>query len=254
MEIFDKIIGQLRQRIEEWKNNGRRIREIQCLTGVEELNRSLPHSTGPGIILKEDTFVELGNPKTASAALILWTENPKLVRDGHITIVGPDIPEAKGQLPFAQILLTRFKKLEPEEYRLLRRNQHDIHLEGYMLRAVPQHQRAWSRVSKEAVKKGFALETLGRALIMSLKKNRPGAEAVEVIFVTSSEEDVRELGNVTEEAWRTSRPVKSAPLYDCTNCENKEICDEIWRMFQLRRGLSPDSKRPPILCSGYQEE
>nr|MDO8082193.1 hypothetical protein [Candidatus Freyarchaeota archaeon] len=253
MEIFDIIMEQLRQRIEEWKTRGRKTREIQCPTSVEELNRSLPHSSEPGIILKEDTFVEFGNPKTASAAFVLWTEDPELVRDGNITIVGPDIPEAKGDLPFAQILLAQVKGLKPEDYSLLRRNQYDLHLEGYMLRAVPQRQRVWSRVSREAVKKGFNLETLGRALMVSLKKNPPRAGVVEVILVTSSEEDVRELGTIAEKAWRTATPVKAAPAYDCINCENREICDEIWRMLQLRRGLTPKGKRPPILCSEFQE-
>ena len=253
MEIFDIIIEELRQRIEEWKNKGRKIRELRCPTSAEELKESLPYSTEPGIILKEETFVELGNPKTASAALVLWTENPKLVRDGYITIIGPDIPEAKGQLPFAQILLTQVKELKPREYQLLRRNQYDLHLDGYMLRAVPQRQRLWSRVSRQAVGKGFTFETLGRALMVNLKEKPSGAKAVEVIFVTSSEDDVIELGTVTEEAWRTATPVKATPVYDCTNCENKEICDEIWSMVQLRRGLSPKEKRPPILCSESNE-
>ncbi|MHA1432155.1 MAG: hypothetical protein ACTSRV_17455 [Candidatus Freyarchaeota archaeon] len=74
--------------------------------GDSELEKGLPLG-GRGIILREDTFVELGNPKSASAALVLWTENPELVRDGYITIVGPDIPEVEGYLPFAQITLTR---------------------------------------------------------------------------------------------------------------------------------------------------
>ncbi|MGQ9720749.1 MAG: hypothetical protein ACUVXA_05440 [Candidatus Jordarchaeum sp.] len=253
MEIFDLMIEELRQRIENWKEQGRKVREKQCSTSVENLKGSLPISKQPGIILKEDTFVELGNPKTASAALVLWTKNLELVRDGKITIVGPDIPESEGNLPFAQILIAQTKGLEPEDYRLLSRNQYNLNLEGYMLRAVPQRQRVWSRVSREAVERGFTLETLGRALMVSLKENPPVAEAVEVIFVTSGEEDVRELGAITEKAWRTATPVKSTPAYDCTNCENEEICDEIWRMLQLRRGLSPNGKRPPILCSEFQE-
>jgi hypothetical protein len=253
LEIFDLFIEELRHRVEEWKNKGRKVEEIQCPTTVEELDQSLPHSTEPRIILKEDTYAELGNPKTASAALVLWTENPELVRDGQITIIGPDIPESRGNLPFAQVIITLNEGLEPEEFRQISRNQYELQLEGYMLRAVPQRQRVWSRVSKEAVEKGFTLETLGRALMVSLKKTPPKAEAVEIIFVTSSEDDVKELGTVTEEAWRTATPVKSAPAYDCTNCENEEICDEIWRMVQLRRGRSPKGKRPLILCSEYQE-
>lgn len=254
MEIFDLMIGELRQRVENWKKQGKKVCEKQCPTSVKNLKKDIPISKQPGIILKEDTFVELGNPKTASAALVLWTENPELVRDGKVTIVGPDIPEAKGNLPFAQIIIAQTRDLEPKNYRLLSRNQYNLNLEGYMLRAVPQHQRVWSRVSREAVEKGFTLETLGRALMLSLKENLPRAEAVEVIFVTSSTEDVKELGTITKEAWRIATPVKSTPSYDCTNCENKEVCDEIWKMLHLRLGTSQKEKRPPILCSQPKEE
>ncbi len=254
MEIFDLMICELRQHIEYWKRQGRRISEKQCNTSVKKLKETLPTSNKPEIILKEDTFVELGNPKTASVAFVLWTENPSLVRDGKITIVGPDIPEAKGNLPFAQVLIAQTRGLEPKDYRLLIRNQYDLNLEGYMLRAVPQRQRVWSRVSREAVEKGFALETLGKALMVSLKEKPPKAEAVEAIFVTSSEEDVRELGKITEEAWKIAAPIKSTPSYDCTTCENKEICDEIWKMLQLRLGKSPKEKRPQILCQEPQEK
>lgn len=254
MEIFDLMIKELRQRIEHWIEQGRKISEKQCPQSVKKLKENLPTSNQPRIILKEDTFVELGNPKTASAALVLWTEKSELVRDGKITIVGPDIPEAEGNLPFAQVLIAQTRGLEPKDYRLLSRNQYDLNLEGYMLRAVPQHQRVWSRVSREAVEKGFTLETLGKALMVSLKEKPPRAEAVEVIFVTSSEEDVRELGKITEEAWKIAAPVKSTPTYDCTTCENKEICDEIWKMLQLRLGKSSKEKRPQILCQEPQEK
>ena len=71
----------------------------------------------PGIILRGDTFVELGNPEPGSCAFLLWTDNPSLVRDGKITLIGPDIQESPGaSLPFAQVLMVGGTGLGREEH------------------------------------------------------------------------------------------------------------------------------------------
>ncbi len=74
------------------------------------LKKGLPVSVGPkassGIILRGDTFVELGNPDIGSSAFVLWTDKTTLIRDGSITLIGPDIPESAGaSLPFGQVLM-----------------------------------------------------------------------------------------------------------------------------------------------------
>ena len=66
MEILDLCIGKLRDYVKKKREDGRLIREMVCPKTIEELLSGLPirvgEAAGPKIILKEDTFVELGNP------------------------------------------------------------------------------------------------------------------------------------------------------------------------------------------------
>ena len=99
MSAFDVYLTKLAGYIEEMRGRGRQVREIDCPTAVSRLLAGLPVRVGrgasSGIILRSDTFVELGNPDAGSCAFVLWTDNPSLVRDGKITLIGPDIQESR---------------------------------------------------------------------------------------------------------------------------------------------------------------
>lgn len=260
MEIFESYIRKLREYVERKREEGKSVIEMRCPTEVKDIVQGLPvqfEDRSRSIILKEDTWVELGNPKTASSAFVLWTDDLGLVDDGLITLIGPDIGDVnEGYLPFGQIILVGGSGIKPKHYGKLRESQYVDDLKGYMIRAVPQRQRVWSRVSKETVEKGFSFETLGRVLMNNFKSKFPQVDAVEVVFVTSSSEDVKELGNIAEAVWGIwkEKTIKKGerriiPMYNCDSCENKEICEEIWKMLALRRGISPLEKRPAILCA-----
>ena len=235
------------------KNRQRRL--IVCPAGVTELMEGLPVRVGPqkgaNIILKENTAVELGNPSVASCAFVLWTPNLPLVRDGRITLIGPDIQEAVGEsLPFAQVLIVGSTELKDQHHLVL--EQHYVissQIEGYMIRLAPQRQRMWTRVSKEAVVKGFSFETLGRAIMAIYKSELPVIESAEVIFLTSSKEDVEGLESIAAEvqkikndalssrfAWKDDGSYECTSNYvDCTDCPDQVTCDEIRDLTRLRR-------------------
>ena len=66
----------VRDFVAQKKLQGREVREIHCDTTGERLVAGLPVRVGPevqaGIVLKEDTFVELGNPSVASSSFVVW--------------------------------------------------------------------------------------------------------------------------------------------------------------------------------------
>ena len=194
--------------------------------------------------MAQDTAVELGNPKDASIAFLLWINDPLKLKNGRITVVGPDLPELKGkQASFGKIVIVagddfnednsfdRFREME-----LLR---YDIHLKGYMMRAVSQFQREWSRVSKEAVDNGFSFQILGGALIDKFME-LGYIKAVEVIFVTSGRQDVLELSSIADEAVAIIGAMNkmSADLsFDCGACEYNAVCDNVAELRSMRNAL-----------------
>src|SRR5450756_1232506 len=103
------------------RTTGRPTREFVSASSPEALKEGLPIRIGSGanpkIILRNETFVELGNPAAGSCAVVLWTDTSGLISDGRITLIGPDVQEARGaSLPFGQILLVAGKDLSAEEH------------------------------------------------------------------------------------------------------------------------------------------
>ncbi len=236
MSRYDEYIKKVEKYLQ-----GRQMREFICPHSVDELKEDLPVQMGPGsnpgIILRSDMYVELGNPTEGSTGFILWTEDTSMVRDGRITFIGPDIPDLKGaSVPFGQVVMLAGEKLDDEVQEKIEEYQHiSDELEGYMVRSSSQS--IWGRVSKDSVAKGFNMETLGKALMINMKSNVPEIEAMEVVFVTSNKDDVKQLGEIAVEVddirkeiiksvWKERGYDLDCDL-DCNSCESKITCDDI---------------------------
>jgi CO dehydrogenase/acetyl-CoA synthase beta subunit len=103
----------------------------------------------------------------------------------------------------------------------------------------------WGRVSSDAGAKGFDFETLGRALMSLVKAEVPGVSAMEVLFVTSSREDVKRLdeiaskvkqisGEILRETWK-ARGYDMDCDFDCESCVDQSVCDEIRDVIAANR-------------------
>jgi CO dehydrogenase/acetyl-CoA synthase beta subunit len=249
MAVFDEYIEKVSRYIEEMPGRGARVLEFDRPGSPEKLREGLPIEVGPnanpGIILRGDTFLELGNPKAGSCASLLWTDRPALIRDGRISLVGPDIPESpEASLPFGQILMAGGEGLDQEDHEKLQQAQHVAdQIEGYMVRSASQS--LWSRVSVDAAARGFDFETLGRALMSLVKTGAPAVSAVEVLFVTTSREDVERLDGIVSEVKEVGRNILKENWkargydldcdFDCASCKDQEICDDIRDVIVARR-------------------
>ena len=249
MKAYEIHLARVREYIAEKKRQGRQIREIECDTEDEQLVYGLPVDVGPpvkrNLILKEDTFVELGNPSVASCAFVIWSDDVSCVADGCITLIGDDIQESQGKsLPFGQVIIVGGTELKEEHYLDLERTQYTSdQIEGYMLRSVPR--RVWSRVSNEAAGKGFSFETLGRALMTIFRVKYPLVQATEVVFITSSKEDVNQLDGLAADVRKFSGELRKlvrqndgtyeCDEYTCDTCDEKALCDSIREWVVLRR-------------------
>jgi len=249
MKASEIHLPRVREYVAQKREEGRPIREIDCGAGAEGLLEALPVRVGPevskGIILKEDTFVELGNPSVASSSFVVWSDEPQALEDGRITCIGPDLGASEGQsLPFGQVMIVCGAGLDEEHYLELERTQYTSdQIEGYMLRSVPR--RVWGRVSKQAAASGFCLETLGRALMSIFREKHPLIEAAEVLFVTSSKEDVDQLDGIAADVRQFSGELRKlvrqqdgsydCAEYNCTTCDEKTVCDSVREWIKVRR-------------------
>ncbi len=248
MATFDSYLENVARQVEELRTRGRQVKQLSCPKSVGELTKDLPIRIGPGanprIILRGETFVELGSPEAGSCGLVLWTDNPSLINDGRMTLIGPDIPDSQAHsLPFGQVLLVGGTQLGIEEHQSVGQAQYVAdQIEGYMIKSSSRN--IWGRVSKDAAAKGFCFEFLGRAVMAIYRSSLPKVEAIEALFITSSKEDVLALNEIAQEAQAIgAKLVKEhwkAKGYDldcdlnCSSCSEKAVCDDIRKVVAER--------------------
>lgn len=205
-------------------------------TGISffDAGQSWPRGRSGDIIMSSDTAIELGHPQTESLAFLMWTESPDRVRDGGITLIGPDLNGlAGGKAPFGKIILIgghgftednafeRFQEMDMVRTRLS--------LKGHMLRAVPQQNREWSRISRDALREGLSLKVLGNELIREYRKLEY-VDTVEVIFMTSSTGDIRKFRPTGEKVSRiisAMNRIFDELEFDCAACDFSDVCNEV---------------------------
>jgi CO dehydrogenase/acetyl-CoA synthase beta subunit len=257
MAAFDRYIADVFGFCESLQQRGGAFERFDCPEPPEEIRAALPIEIGaganPGIILRGDTFLELGNPAAGSCSCLFWTDEPSLIHDGRISVFGPDIPESEGaSLPFGQVLMLAGADLLPKDHERLQ--QVPIvgdRIEGYMVRSAAEN--VWSRVSRDAAARDFDFEMLGRALLSLVKSETSGVSAMEVLFVTSSKEDVKQLSSVAassriigseilKEAWK-ARGYDVDCDVDCKSCHDAEVCDDIRDVLVTLKKKAQETKR-----------
>jgi len=238
VEIFNDDITWLRKYVESKRSQGRDVRSLGSGNGDPRIPDFFSKEKTT-IVLSEDTWLELGNPKTRSTAPVLVTDCLDLVHDGAITLIGPDVSEAQGSLPFAQILLIASNELQDEDYRKINSFQYELELRGYMIKAIPSSLTIWSRVSRESAGEGFSFEILGNAILAGYKSAFK-IPSIEVIFVTSSEEDVEEFEDLRQKVTRIisamNKMIEETSL-DCSSCEYLDVCGDVRQLGALRDRL-----------------
>ena len=234
MALFDEQLGEVRRVLESMSAGGA---ARQFAAGAREL-----WDKGSTLVLQEDTALEMGNPSVASLSLLLWSEDGG-VEDGRITLVGPDVGEAlkSGSLPFAQVVIVdgTFES-EYDSYRDIRDAVYDTRLAGLSIRTMPSKRTLWCRVGRDAADKGLSLIDLGAALIDSVKRLEEVGSA-EVVFVTSSAEDVRRLASPAASAQRlvdAMMKMYQEQNFDCETCEYQDVCDTVMDLKKIRSKLT----------------
>lgn len=255
MAMFDAYIELTDRYVEEMRAQGRLVRELSRTSSPADLSAMLPFRIGPGaspgIVMKSDTFLELGSPTAGSCAFALSSDHPSLIRDGRVRLIGPDVPEAPlATLSFGQVIMAAGETFTDEDHQALIQSQHiGDQVEGYMVKSTPGH--IWTRVSRDVAQKGFCFELLGTALIRLVKAHIPKATAVELLFVTSGRSDVQSLGEIGARVNELAREIK-ARLWKgrgvdlagcafgghCGTCEDKSVCQEINNITLSRRNVS----------------
>ena len=243
MKLFDDTIGNIRAFLAEKRAAG----DLKEFRAAET---SWPAGEKGNIVLASDTGVELGNPGNESSSFILWTEKSDEVRDGLVSLVGPDLASSTGQsLPFGKVVILAVEGMDEnncyERHREIDIARYNLNLKGYMMRAVSQYLREWSRVSREAVENGFDFSVIAAALL-DIYKGIDFVKKAEFVFVTSSREDVsllREEGSRVERLIGAMNKMAFEMSFDCGTCDYTDVCTEVEDLRNMRQNLIEEKEK-----------
>ena len=96
MKLYDEVIKKCQDRLETEESRQLSLEE----TGWPEVSdRSM--------ILRSDMAYELGGERFPAIGCTMITANPELVPSDKITLLGKDLPEIQGDVPYGRIALVR---------------------------------------------------------------------------------------------------------------------------------------------------
>jgi len=141
-------------------------------------------------IRKNDMYVELGGPSIEEKFELVRVKKPEDVRDGAITVVGPDLPDMEEgkKYPLGILIEIAGPELEEDIEGVIERRIHEYsnYIEGFM--HLNQRYDIWVRVSKKAYTHGFTTLTfVGKVMLDLLKNELPLIEKIQITFFTDKE-------------------------------------------------------------------
>ena len=226
--------------INDWLAERERRGELQRLDG--NVLPPWPAAEQRNLVIGQEIAVELGHPDDGSVAFLIWRESTEDNHGGRTYLVGPDLPAAKGKrLPFAKVVMIRGRGFDADNtharYRRLEAVRYGIDLRGYMLRAVSQVSREWSRVSHAALAGGFSFAVLGDALIQAFTAIE-FIDRADVLLVTSGQDDVmafRPLADRVTQVIAAMNKMRVENDLDCGRCSFAPVCEAVDGLRAMRR-------------------
>ncbi|MFX1480252.1 MAG: hypothetical protein ACFFCI_19235 [Promethearchaeota archaeon] len=243
-----KIIENIRKFIKEEIRRGKSVTKFCFKSNSPKFFQSSGISVGldqnKEIILHEETQIELGGMNKNSFSLILPIEDLSIIKDGSITLLGPEINQvASSDVDFGLFALIGIDDISEKEYSDLRTlNFLSNGIEGFSIRTVPR--RFWCRISKNVFTKNFSFEFLGNAIIYLYKqKFKEIIRKIEIIIICSYPDSIDKFIKITSDISNRFREELRAKVdewrkrIDCDYDWGCEICPYQEECYGLKQVL-----------------
>jgi len=221
-------------------------------------------------VRKGNMYAELGGHDKPGFELVLFEPDSEKVKDGEVTLIGPDIGEMEegSKYAYAMIYTVCGEQIEKDLEAVIERRNHEYqsYIQGYM--HLNQRAEVWVRISKDAVKKGLkSLKQIGKATITLFKAELPFIEKMEATFITDEaevEKRLEEANKIYETRDMRTRGLHDEDVdefYQCTLCQSfapTNVCvvapDRIalcgamsWFDSRAAARVDPEGPNAPIL-------
>jgi acetyl-CoA decarbonylase/synthase complex subunit beta/acetyl-CoA synthase len=227
-------------------------------------------------IRKEEMYVEFGGGRSPAFELLRMRAAGE-VKDGRVTVIGPEIGQIKegSAVPLGILIDVAGKNMRKEYEPVLERRIHNFINYGEGSWHVAQRDLVWIRLSKDAVAKGIRIEHLGKLLAGKFRMDFPQIlDAVQVTLIT---DQAMVIGKQKEaEAIYAERDARLRGMHDqdvdtyysCTLCqtfapnhvciitpERPALCGAIsWLDGKIAHEISPAGANQPVQKGGTIDE
>lgn len=180
-------------------------------------------------IRKGDMYAELGGPNIDHKFELVLVREPGEVKDGKITVVGPDLKDLeKGKsYPFGILVEVAGEQVEEELAGVIERRIHEYinYIQGAM--HLNQRYDIWCRVAIKSVEKGLdSFKIVGKVLQRLYKSELPIIEQIQITFMTDPER-VKEMHGKALEVYdardartRGMKDDEADAFYGCLLCQS----------------------------------
>lgn len=285
MNQFDPFISAIHREIEKLFAEGRQIRSLTISGTPGEIIDALPMNVGRGanrgIILRSDTYAELGGPETGSTSMMMFTSDPSLIENGRVTLFGHDIADQalwspgyaqlagsgnihetdsdhdqmkqlsaarphKISLPFGRVVMAGGRELTENDLGSLNNSLIIAdQIEGYMERSQAHH--IWVRISREVFNKGFTLLNLGKALMALIREANPKVETIGIAFVTTSKYHIDILEKYALQVHKIAKELTREHWkikgYDLECSSECDLCDDKPVCDEIRKTIRENGQQ-----------
>ena len=209
--------------------------------------KSLPPAAAwpdPGqseLVMQRDAAFELGGSGHPSVNYTCVTTG-ELLPGGTVLLIGRDLPELKGDSPFARIVLLKTDEITEDDaghdmIRQMEYVRYHVFPKGYMVRVSSTSYEEQVRVSRDAVKRGINFAAVGAAYLAKYKTVK-GVQDAQIIFITD-EAVVKALkpnAKKVDDITKTLSHILDGLPTDCGHCSLKPVCDEVEGMKEMHMG------------------
>jgi len=219
-------------------------------------------------IRKEEMYVEFGGGRSPAFEL-LRMRMPDEIRDGQVTVIGPEIGTMKegSANPLGIIIEVAGRTMKKDYEPVLERRIHNFVNYGEGSWHVAQRDLIWVRISKEAVAKGVRIEHIGKLLASKFRMDFPQLiDAVSVTLITDREKvlaakkEAEEVYDERDARIKGMRDQDVDTYYSCTLCqtfapnhvcvitpERPALCGAIsWLDGKIAFEMSPAGANQPV--------
>ena len=224
MELFDGIVKNTLKTVSKYVGKSYSYNEDLCWDTIDRNQ----------LVMAKESAYELGGNYLPSVSYSCVTTNESHEIEDGITVIGADLQEIKGDVPFARLILLETYDLgdDQESYKNIKNLEmlkYDSILVDYMMRASTLDKREQVRVGNVAIKNGITFEKVGNAYIKMYKSSTLVKKA-HIYFITEKLEEFNALildAQKVKDITNALNKLIEGLGMDCHSCGLKDICDEV---------------------------